>query len=118
MHDVPKIVKVVYFMYCRNEIEESDDQSYSGTGESFNDSLPTAIAKQFCSIYDNDWSEAFSQINEHFEREKEDDIVKNIAVVTQVFLLITIVSMHFYVCAAMSRIKKQFLKIKIKTSNR
>lgn len=78
--------KVVYFIYCRNEIQENDDQSYSGTGESFNDYLPTSIAKQFCSIYDNDWSEAFNQINEHFEREKEDDIVKNIAVVTQVFV--------------------------------
>lgn len=80
------IVSLVYFIYCRNEFHENDDQAYDGTQEPFNDSLPTSIAKQFCSIYDNDWLEAFNQINEHFEREKEEDIVKNIAVVTQVNL--------------------------------
>lgn len=53
--------------------------------ECIDESLPTQMAKQFCVIYDVNWSEAFSQAKQHFVDDKEDEeIIKDIATLTQV----------------------------------
>ncbi|CAG2222584.1 unnamed protein product [Mytilus edulis] len=52
--------------------------------ECIDESLPTQMAKQFCVIYDVNWSEAFSQAKQHFVDDKEDEeIIKDIATLTQ-----------------------------------